>query len=87
LGEISSHEKSITIIGEAILSTFRLKNDRLLDVALENEKVMARAGAMVAYDESIKFEKALLGGEALLGDLKRTVTIRMLNAYSEQSEP
>jgi uncharacterized protein (AIM24 family) len=56
------------------LTTFRLKNDRLLEVALENEKVMARAGAMVAYDGSIKFEKALLGGEGLLGALKRTVT-------------
>ena len=41
------------------MTTFRLKNDRLLDVALENEKVMARAGAIVAYDGSINFEKAV----------------------------
>jgi uncharacterized protein (AIM24 family) len=56
------------------LTSFRLKNDRLLEVALQNEKVMARAGAMVAYEGSIKFEKAILGGEGLLGALKRKVT-------------
>lgn len=56
------------------MTTFRLKNDRLLEVELLQEKVLARAGAMVAYDGSIKFEKALTGGEGLLGALKRTVT-------------
>lgn len=56
------------------MTSFRLKNDRLLEVALQNEKVMARAGAMVAYEGSIKFEKAVLGGEGLLGALKRKVT-------------
>ncbi len=56
------------------MTSFRLKNDRLLEVALQNEKVMARAGAMVAYEGSIKFEKAILGGEGLLGALKRKVT-------------
>ena len=56
------------------MTTFRLKSDRLLEVTLNQEKVLSRAGAMVAYDGSIKFEKALLGGEGLLGALKRTVT-------------
>jgi len=51
--------------------TFRLNNDRLLEVSLQNEKVMALAGAMVAYDGTIKFEKSLTGGEGFFGVLKR----------------
>ena len=53
---------------------FQLKNERLLQVDLRNDKVMARVGAMVAYDGQIKFEKAILGGESLLGALKRKAT-------------
>ncbi|MBP0019619.1 MAG: AIM24 family protein [Cyanobacteria bacterium SBLK] len=56
------------------MTSFDLKNDRLLQVTLSNEKVMATAGAMVACDGNIKFEKALLGGEGLVGVLKRKVT-------------
>jgi uncharacterized protein (AIM24 family) len=56
------------------LPTFSLKNDRLLEVTVQNEKVMAVAGSMVAYDGNIKFEKSILGGEGLLGALKRKVT-------------
>jgi uncharacterized protein (AIM24 family) len=56
------------------VTTFQLKNDRLLEVSLQNEKVMALAGSMVAYDGSIKFEKSILGGEGLFGALKRKVT-------------
>lgn len=52
---------------------YSLKNDRLLEVSIANEKVLARAGAMVAYDGKVAFEKALLGGEGLLGALKRKV--------------
>lgn len=55
------------------MASFRLEGSRLLEVALQNEKVMARAGSMVAYDGQIKFEKAILGGEGLFGALKRRV--------------
>ncbi|MCK6526979.1 AIM24 family protein [Myxococcota bacterium] len=56
------------------MTTFRLTNDRLLEVSLQGEKVMALAGAMVAYDGSVRFEKSMTGGEGLLGALKRRVT-------------
>lgn len=52
---------------------FQLANDRLLQIDLQNEKTMLLAGSMVAYEGSIKFEKAVLGGESLLGALKRRV--------------
>ena len=55
------------------MGRFGLKNDRLLEVTLGGDKVMARAGSMVAYDGQVKFEKAILGGEGLLGALKRKV--------------
>lgn len=53
---------------------FSLTNARLLEVKLQNEKVMCLAGAMVAYDGNVKFEKSILGGEGLLGAIKRRVT-------------
>ena len=60
--------------GENVVSRFRINTDRLLEVDLQNEKVMAIAGAMVAYTGSIKFEKSILGGEGIFGALKRKVT-------------
>ena len=56
------------------MSNFRINTDRLLEVHLQNEKVLALAGAMVGYTGSMKFEKSLLGGEGLFGALKRKVT-------------
>jgi len=56
------------------VSSFRINTDRLLEVGLQNEKVMAIAGAMVAYTGTMKFEKSLLGGEGFFGALKRKVT-------------
>lgn len=56
------------------MSSFRINTDRLLEVGLQNEKVMAIAGAMVAYTGTMKFEKSLLGGEGFFGALKRKVT-------------
>ncbi|WP_204102772.1 MULTISPECIES: AIM24 family protein [Spirulina sp. CCY15215] len=56
------------------MTSFALKNDRLLQVALDNEEILATAGSMVACSGNIKFEKALLGGEGLFGVLKRKVT-------------
>ncbi len=56
------------------MSRFNVNSDRLLEVDLQNEKVMAIAGAMVAYTGSMKFEKSILGGEGLFGALKRKVT-------------
>jgi uncharacterized protein (AIM24 family) len=56
------------------MPTFKLNSDRLLQVELAKEKVMARAGAMVAYTGKIHFEKAIMGGEGLFGALKRKVT-------------
>lgn len=56
------------------MSTFHLHSDRLLQVELSDEKVLARAGSMVAYTGRIRFEKAMLGGEGLFGALKRKVT-------------
>ncbi len=53
------------------MTAFRLENKRLLEVTLQNERVMARAGSMVAYDGQIKFDKSILGGEGLFGALKR----------------
>ena len=60
-------------VGRDGLARFRLGSSRLLEVELHNEKVMARAGSMVAYDGQMKFEKAILGGEGLFGALKRRV--------------
>lgn len=56
------------------MTSFRTNTDRLLEVKLQNEKVLAIAGSMVAYTGSIKFEKSLLGGEGFFGALKRKVT-------------
>jgi uncharacterized protein (AIM24 family) len=56
------------------MPSFSMKNKRLLQVDLSNEKVMSRAGAMVAYVGSVKFEKAILGGEGIFGALKRKAT-------------
>jgi uncharacterized protein (AIM24 family) len=56
------------------MSTFLSKHPHLLEVTLQNEKVNAVAGSMVAYDGSVKFEKLVLGGEGLFGAIKRTVT-------------
>lgn len=56
------------------MSSFRINTDRLLEVDLQNEKVMALAGAMVGYTGTMKFEKSLLGGEGLFGAIKRKVT-------------
>lgn len=56
------------------MTSFRNNTDRLLEVTLQNEKVLAIAGAMVAYTGNIKFEKSILGGEGIFGALKRKVT-------------
>ena len=56
------------------MSSFKINTDRLLEVGLQNEKVMAIAGSMVAYTGSMKFEKSILGGEGFFGALKRKVT-------------
>ncbi len=56
------------------MTSFRNNTDRLLEVALQNEKVLAIAGSMVAYTGTIKFEKSLLGGEGIFGAIKRKVT-------------
>jgi len=61
------------------VSRFQLKNDRLLAVDLLDEKVMAIAGSMVAYEGSIKFEKAILGGEGIFGAIKRKLTNESLS--------
>lgn len=53
------------------MTAFRLENKRLLEVTLQDERVMARAGSMVAYDGQITFDKSILGGEGLFGALKR----------------
>ena len=55
------------------MAQFSLENPSLAKVIIENEKVYSRAGAMVAYDGTIKFSKAILGGEGLFGSLKRKV--------------
>ena len=56
------------------MTSFRNNSDRLLEVKLQNEKVLAIAGSMVAYTGAIKFEKSLLGGEGIFGALKRKVS-------------
>ncbi|ATQ76518.1 hypothetical protein CR152_19860 [Massilia violaceinigra] len=59
---------------EQAVTRFRNNSDRLLEVTLQNEKVLAIAGSMVAYTGAIKFEKSILGGEGIFGALKRKVT-------------
>lgn len=56
------------------MTSFRTNTDRLLEVKLQNEKVLAIAGSMVAYTGAVKFEKSILGGEGIFGALKRKVT-------------
>lgn len=56
------------------MSSFKINSDRLLEVALQNEKVLAISGAMVAYTGNMKFEKAILSGEGFFSALKRKVT-------------
>lgn len=56
------------------MTRFRTNTDRLLEVTLQDEKVLAIAGSMVAYTGAIKFEKSLLGGEGIFGAIKRKVT-------------
>lgn len=56
------------------MTRFRNNSDRLLEVSLQNEKVLAIAGSMVAYTGTVKFEKSLLGGEGIFGALKRKVS-------------
>lgn len=56
------------------MTSFRNNSDRLLEVTLQNEKVLAIAGSMVAYTGTVKFEKSILGGEGIFGALKRKVT-------------
>lgn len=56
------------------MTRFRTNTDRLLEVTLQDEKVLAIAGSMVAYTGTIKFEKSLLGGEGIFGAIKRKVT-------------
>lgn len=56
------------------MTSFRNNTDRLLEVGLQGEKVLAIAGSMVAYTGSVKFEKSLLGGEGIFGAIKRKVT-------------
>ncbi|MES3024288.1 MAG: AIM24 family protein [Pseudomonadota bacterium] len=56
------------------MTSFSNNTDRLLEVTLQKETVLAIAGSMVAYTGSIKFEKSILGGEGIFGALKRKVT-------------
>ena len=56
------------------MTRFRNNSDRLLEVTLQKETVLAIAGCMVAYTGTIKFEKSLLGGEGIFGALKRKVS-------------
>ncbi len=55
------------------MSVFSIHSENLLAVELNDETVLSRAGAMVAYDGEMKFSKAILGGESLFGALKRKV--------------
>ncbi|NHZ37011.1 AIM24 family protein [Massilia sp. CCM 8692] len=59
---------------EYAVTSFRNNSDRLLEVTLQKETVLAIVGSMVAYTGTIKFEKSILGGEGIFGALKRKVT-------------
>ena len=56
------------------MTPFTLPNPRMLQVELSGQNILARAGAMVAYEGQIKFDKAILGGEGVFGALKRRAT-------------
>jgi uncharacterized protein (AIM24 family) len=60
------------------VSSFKINSDRLLEVDLQNERVLAIAGAMVAYTGTMKFEKVILGGEGIFGALPRQRQFRPL---------
>ncbi|NHZ90014.1 AIM24 family protein [Massilia sp. CCM 8733] len=55
------------------MTRFRNNSDRLLEVTLQKETVLAIAGSMVAYTGTIKFEKSILGGEGIFGAVMRKV--------------
>lgn len=61
------------------MAEFSVPTPRVLQVDLQNGQVMARSGAMVAYQGQVKFEKAVLGGEGIFGALKRKATGESLN--------
>ena len=59
-----------------------LKGERMLAVNLRGGKMLARAGSMVAYEGQVKFDKAILGGEGILGALKRKAGSESLDLMS-----
>jgi len=61
---------------------WQLRGERVLAVALRGGKMMARAGSMVAYEGQVKFDKAILGGEGILGALKRKAGNESLDLMS-----
>jgi uncharacterized protein (AIM24 family) len=55
------------------MSFFAIQNENLLSVELQNEVVLSRSGAMVAYEGEMTFSKAILGGEGIFRALKRKI--------------
>ncbi len=55
------------------MSVFSIHSENLLAVELNDETILSRSGAMVAYEGEMKFSKAILGGESLFGAIKRKV--------------
>lgn len=57
------------------MAQFRLNGQRVLEVALSGDTVRASTGSMVAYEGTVTFKNAGLGGgDGLRGALKRRMT-------------
>lgn len=56
------------------MSGFSLQGSKLLVVGLNGDTVRALTGSMVAYDGEVEFKKQSMGGEGVMGAIKRKAT-------------
>lgn len=56
------------------MPVYELINEKMLLVKLRNEELLARRGAMIAYNGAIEFAPNMLGNEGVQGGAMRAVT-------------
>lgn len=56
------------------MASFSLQGSKLLVVDLAGDSVRALTGSMVAYDGDVEFKKQSMGGEGVMGAIKRKAT-------------
>ncbi|WP_354702318.1 hypothetical protein DSM112329_02675 [Paraconexibacter sp. AEG42_29] len=56
------------------MASFSLQGSKLLVVDLAGDSVRALTGSMVAYDGEVDFKKQSMGGEGVMGAIKRKAT-------------